>query len=92
MKRREFSCEFKIEALPLVTDRGVSVAQAARDLDIGESLLRRWMRELSAAPTMAFRRPPDERRHGRDHGAEEEVARLKAERPNQKWLADFTCI
>jgi transposase len=29
MKRRKFNREFKIEAVRLVTDRGVAVAQAA---------------------------------------------------------------
>ncbi len=46
MTRLKFSRAFKIEAVRLVTDRGVAVAQAARDLDVGESVLRRWMREL----------------------------------------------
>jgi len=34
MTRRQFSREFKREAVHLVTQRGVSVAQAARDLDL----------------------------------------------------------
>ena len=34
MGRRQFSREFKLEAIKLVRDRGVSVAQAARDLAI----------------------------------------------------------
>lgn len=46
MKRWKFSREFKIEAVRLVTDRDVAVPQAARDLDVAESVLRRWMREL----------------------------------------------
>jgi len=54
MTRRKFSREFKIEAIRLVTDRGVAVAQAARDLDIAESVLRLWIRELSVAPAAAF--------------------------------------
>lgn len=33
MQRRKFSREFKLEAVRLVKDRGVAVAQAARDLD-----------------------------------------------------------
>jgi transposase len=52
--RRKFSREFKIEAGRLVTDRGIAVAQAARDLDVAESVLRRWMRELAATPAAAF--------------------------------------
>ena len=31
--RRQFSREFKVEAVKLVIERGVAVAQAARDLD-----------------------------------------------------------
>ena len=54
MNRRTFSREFKIEAVKLVTERGVAVAQACRDLDLSESVLRRWMRELGTGPTSAF--------------------------------------
>ncbi len=54
MVRRKFSREFKIEAVKLVTDRGVAVAQAARDLNMAESVLRRWMRELTLSPVAAF--------------------------------------
>ena len=36
MQRRKFSREFKIEAVRLVRERGVSVAQASRDIDVHE--------------------------------------------------------
>ncbi|MGV0983867.1 MAG: transposase, partial [Limnohabitans sp.] len=52
--RRQFGREFKIEAVKLVTERGVAVAQAARDLDVAESVLRRWMHELVQDPRHAF--------------------------------------
>ncbi len=52
--RRKFSREFKLEAVKLVRERGVSVAQACRDLDVAESVLRRWMGELAEAPASAF--------------------------------------
>lgn len=56
--RRKFSRQFKIETVKLVTDRCVAVAQAACDLAVAESVLRRWlldaMRELTAIPAMAF--------------------------------------
>ena len=54
MTSRTFSREFKTEAVRLVTDRGVAVAQAGRDLDVAESVLRRWMRELTATPATVF--------------------------------------
>jgi transposase len=40
-ERRNFSKEFKLEAVNLVVPRGVSVGQACRDLDISENVMRR---------------------------------------------------
>ena len=40
MKRRKFSREFKVEAVKLVRERGVSVAQASRDL--GGAIAQSW--------------------------------------------------
>jgi transposase len=42
--RRLFSREFKLEAVKLVMERGVSVAQAAKDMDVHENVLRKWIR------------------------------------------------
>jgi transposase len=39
MQRRKFSREFKVEAVRLVSERGVPAAQAARDLDVHENVL-----------------------------------------------------
>ncbi|WP_435533312.1 IS3 family transposase [Variovorax boronicumulans] len=52
--RRQFSREFKLEAVKLVKERGVSVAQAARDLDVHENVLRKWVREAAVDPQQAF--------------------------------------
>ncbi len=46
--RRRFSQEFKLEAVQLVKGRGVSVAQAARDLGVHENVLRKWIQQLAA--------------------------------------------
>ena len=81
MPRRKFSREFKIEAVRLVTERGVAVAQAARDLDLAEGQLRRWMRELTAAPLGAFPGNGQQRADMAEIAAlKKEVAKLKAER------------
>ena len=53
-RRRTFSREFKLEAVRLVTERGVAVAQAAKDLDVHENVLRKWVRELREEPQEAF--------------------------------------
>ena len=81
MERRKFSREFKLEAVRLVRDWGVAMAQAARDLDLNVNVLRKWVREKSADPQQAF--------PGHGHMKPEqleieklrrEVAKLKAER------------
>ncbi len=41
MQRRKFAREFKLEAVRMVRERGVAVAQAARDLDVHENVLRK---------------------------------------------------
>ena len=90
MTRRKFGSEFKTEAVKLVTERGVSVAQAARDLDLAESVLRRWMRELVAAPTTAFPGHGQQRADLAEIAAlKKEVAKLKAERNILKKAAAF---
>lgn len=54
MQRRKFSRQFKLEAAKLVRERGVSVSQAARDLDLHENVLSKWVREQAADPGSAF--------------------------------------
>ena len=54
MERRKFSREFKLEAVKLVRDRGVTAAQASRDLDVHANVLRKWVRELETDPAQAF--------------------------------------
>ncbi len=73
MQRRKFSREFKLEAVKLVRDRGVTAAQAARDLDLHENVLRKWVRELSADPQQAF---PG---HGQQKPEQLEIDRLRSE-------------
>jgi transposase len=44
-KRRTFSPEFKEETVALVLDKGMSMRQVAHDLDIGESVIGRWVKQ-----------------------------------------------
>ena len=90
MTRRKFSREFKIEAIRLVTDRGVAVVQAARDRDVAESVLRRWMRELTATPPAASPGNGQMRADLAEIAAlKKEVAWLRAERDILKKAAAF---
>ena len=72
-KRRSYSREFKLEAVNLVLEGGLSVAQAARDLGVPESALWRWKKDYEEDPAQAF---PGK---GRMKPEEEEVRRLKRE-------------
>lgn len=90
MTRRQFCRESKIEAVKLVTERGVVVAQACRDLDLAESVLWRWMREVAATPTTAFPGNGQQRAKLAEIAAlKKEVARLRAERDILKKAAAF---
>lgn len=42
--RRTFTPEFKADAVRLATTPGTTIAQTARDLGIGDSLLRSWIK------------------------------------------------
>ena len=54
VQRRKLSREFKCEAVKLVRERGVSLMEAARDLDLHETVLRKWVRAQDADPVSAF--------------------------------------
>ena len=73
MVRRSFSREYKLEAVKLIQDRGVTVAQAARDLDIHENVLRKWVKEFRSDPQQAF---PG---HGQMKPEQLEIERLRRE-------------
>ena len=44
-QRRRFSPEFKLEAVKLVKQGGVKIIEAARDLGIHDTSLRRWIKQ-----------------------------------------------
>ena len=90
MAKRVFSREFKLEAVRLVKERGVSVAQASRDLDIHENVLRKWVRDFVADPVQAF---PGQGQMKAEQveiaKLRKEVAKLKMERDILKKAAAF---
>lgn len=90
MGRRLFTREFKLESVKLVKERGVSIAQAARDLGIGQNILGRWVREASSDPKQAFpgrgQMKPDDAEVAR---LKRELAKTKAERDILKKTIGF---
>jgi transposase len=72
-KRKNYSREFKMEAVGLITEKGYSIAEASRNLGIDYSVLRRWKNQLTDDPQNAF---PGK---GNLKAADEEMCRLKRE-------------
>src|SRR5258705_10063145 len=73
MERRKFTREFKLEAVRLIKERGVSYVQASQDLGVHVSQLRDWVKKFADDPEHAF---PG---HGQMKPEQLEIARLKRE-------------
>jgi transposase len=90
MERRKFTREFKLEAVRLIRDRGVSYVQASQDLRVHASQLRNWVRKFADDPQHAFpgngQMKPEELETAR---LKREVLKLKAERDILKKAAAY---
>lgn len=73
MERRQYAREFKLEAVRLIRERGVTVAQASRDLGVHGTVLRNWVKALADDPEHAF---PG---HGQMKPEQLEIAQLRRE-------------
>ena len=82
--RRKFTVEFRADAVRLATSSQTSIAQTARDLGIGDTLLRVW---IAAARAPEKTLTPDERTELAT--LRREVRRLKEEREILKKAAAF---
>ena len=71
--RKQYTKEFKLDAVRLVTEHGYRVSEAARNLDINATMLRRWVREAQGDQAQVFRG------NGRLTPEQEELRRLRAE-------------
>ena len=68
--RRQFSKQFKAETVALIRSSGKSVPQVCRDLDLAESVVRRWLAQADI---------DDGRREGLTTAEHEELTRLRKE-------------
>jgi len=88
--RRRYTREFKLEAVRLVVERGVTMTQAARDLGVHVNVLRGWVRAQREDPEHAFpghgQQKPEDAEMTR---LRREVARLKMERDILKKAAAY---
>lgn len=86
-RRRQFTPEFKLEAVRLVTENGRKVSEVARELGIRAEMLRDWKRQ---AESRAGSSPVDVfPGHGRLPSQEEEIRRLRRELEVVKQERDF---
>jgi len=81
MSRRNYSPEYKQEAVLLVKQSDVSISEVARNLGINDNMLRCWVKETSAPGKTAF--------SGHGNPKDEELARLKKELQQVKQERDF---
>jgi transposase len=87
-KRRQFTDEFKAEAVALVRSSGKSVGQIARDLDLTETALREWVKRAEGEQPRK-EGPLSEDERTKLKRLEEENRVLKMERDFLKKAAAF---
>ena len=44
--RREFDANFKLEVVRMVKDQGLPVSDICRSMDLGETVVRRWVKQF----------------------------------------------
>jgi transposase len=47
-KYRKFDASFKLEVVKMIKNQHMSVGQVCRDLDLGETAVRRWVQQYEA--------------------------------------------
>lgn len=47
-QRRQFDAAYKLEVAKMVKDQGMSVTQVSQSLNLGETAVRRWVRQYEA--------------------------------------------
>ncbi len=52
--RRQYSQEFKVQAVKMVTEQGLSVSEVAQDLDVNPNVLRKWKQKMTEQGEQAF--------------------------------------
>jgi transposase len=50
-KRRAFDANFKLTVVQMIKDQGLSVSQVCQDMNLGETAVRRWLKQVEAEQT-----------------------------------------
>lgn len=48
LKRRMFDTSFKLQVVQMIRSQGLSIAQVCKDMDLGETAVRRWVAQFDA--------------------------------------------
>jgi transposase len=80
-KRRSYDKEFKLSAVKMITEGGMSLMQVSRDLGVNENSLHKWKKDYlsdqqNAFPGKGNLKPEQEELRKKDR----EIARLTMER------------
>ena len=84
-KRKKYTQEFKEEAVKLITEQGYQATEAARNLGVNISVLRRWKNEIEGKESSGA----DATLKAELKSLRKEVKRLKMEREILKKAAAF---
>ena len=82
--RRKFGREFKVEAVRMIDEHGLSVKEVARELDFHPNMLRKWKQQLAAEDQQAF---PG---IGKLSAEQQELSRLRQENPRLRMERDIS--
>jgi len=89
-KRKKYSKQFKVDAVKLVTEQGYKVSEAARNLGIHHSSLRRWKGQFESNGNQAFPGKGNVSPEKEElHQLRKEVKKLRMEREILKKAAAF---
>ena len=89
-QRRTFDADFKLQVVKMIKEQGLRISQVCRDLDLGETAVRRWVVQYEAEqqglPGVGLPLPPEQQRI---RALEAEVRRLREDNEILKKASAF---
>lgn len=89
-ERRSFDAAFKLQVVKMIQDQGLTVAQVCQELQLGETAVRRWLKQVhaeqSGQPGIGKPLTPDQQRIRQ---LEQENRQLRADNELLKKVSAF---
>ena len=90
-QRRTFDADFKLQVVKMIKEQGLRISQVCRDLDLGETAVRRWVVQYEAEqqglPGVGLPLTPEQQRI---RALEAEVRRLREDNEILKKASAFS--